>query len=70
MLLNAEADVSSPGNDGYSPLHIAAGAGHEAVVRVLLGAGADMSLQVEYSGVTALDEAVRGGHETAARLLA
>jgi len=63
-LLEAGAKNKSMTN-GFSALYIAAGRGHTAVVRVLLGAGADANKALKNglkNGFTPLQVAVHGGH--------
>ncbi len=45
-----------------TPLAIAAGMGHQGLVRMLVEKGADVNHDVPHSGVTALAEAIEGGH--------
>ena len=53
---------------GWTALICASSVGHEAVIRVLIGAGANVK-QVDFDGSTALREASSGGHEAVVRLL-
>lgn len=53
---------------GATPLHVAASHGHEAVVRALLGAGADKD-KADNDGRTPLFAAAFNGHEAAVRAL-
>ena len=55
--------------DPWTPLTMAAMAGREAVVAVLLEAGADIGRGKQKSGKTALAIAVEQGHDGVARLL-
>ena len=67
-LLDAGADVSTAGRDGWTPLRAAAGNGHEAVAWLLLDRGADVSTADRY-GWTPLRAAAGNGHEAVVRLL-
>ena len=60
-LLAAGATVDSRQSGGFTPLMSAAGAGHEALVDLLLGAGAQPSLPSD-DGRTAADLAEERGH--------
>ena len=56
--------------DGFTPLHLASFFGHEACVRVLLGAGADPShVATNPMTVTPLHSAAAGGHTAVVELL-
>lgn len=55
---------------GRTALHLAASAGHEAVVRALLEAAAPRELDAtDTAGCTALQRAAADGHEQVVRLL-
>ena len=62
----AEVDVN--GNDGFTPLQVSAGNGHEAIVRLLLMRGAALDRQNIY-GWTALMQAASHGHADIVKLL-
>ena len=51
-----------------TPLLWAAAKGHEAVVKVLIAAGADVN-KMSKSGATPLGEAARNGHEAVVKML-
>jgi hypothetical protein len=53
LLLDHSADVCSRSNAGWTPLHLAAAAGRETIVRVLLHKGADLRFTT-YAGRTAV----------------
>jgi ankyrin repeat protein len=53
---------------GYRPLHQAAVAGHEELVRLLLNAGADKTARCD-RGKTPADYARERGHDAVAALL-
>ncbi|KAL7795561.1 ankyrin repeat-containing domain protein [Trichoderma afarasin] len=57
-----------PAEHGQTPLLWAAMKGHEAIVRLLLGAGAQVNSVGRYR-LTSLSWAARNGHETVAKLL-
>jgi uncharacterized protein len=63
----ARVDHRSP--DGLTPLMIAAGRGDAPMVRLLLGAGADVYAADSGAGATALHKACQGGSLDAVRLL-
>jgi hypothetical protein len=64
---SALTPASNP-QDGYTPLFLAAEAGDEAVVGVLLEAGADTSIPLEDGG-TSLHQAAGMGHAPIVRML-
>lgn len=68
-LLKQGADVNTQNHAGFTPLHAAASAGHEAVVRVLLAKGAQINVADHIIGVTPLHGAASAGHEAVVRLL-
>ena len=71
QLLAGGADIEQReevGGEISTPLYYAAFEGHEAVVRLLLGKGAKVSVKSIY-GWTPLHAAVSGGHESVVRLL-
>ncbi len=59
--LLAGANVNAASEDGYTPLHRAAGQGHETVAKLLLDAGADVDKQTSW-GTTSLWIAAFAGH--------
>lgn len=60
VLLDKAADINAANRNGFTPLHCAAERRDESVIRLLIGAGADVSLQTK-AGETACDVAVRYG---------
>ena len=70
QLAAAGADVSAEGNDGYSPLHLAARQGKAQTVATLIAAGAEVNARGKY-GITPLHLAVgQGEAQTVATLIA
>ncbi|KAK4118021.1 ankyrin, partial [Parathielavia appendiculata] len=64
-----QVDVNVRDNDGQTPLSWAAGNGHEAVVKLLLGTGqVDVNAE-DNNGWTPLTRAAEKGHEAVVRLL-
>lgn len=69
VLVDAGADLNARhGRTGATPLNEAAFQGHEAVVELLLSRGADATIK-DSAGRTPLENAVRGRHAGAARIL-
>jgi ankyrin repeat protein len=60
--------VNAKGAHNKTPLHLAAGNGHKAVVELLLSHGADFTLR-DHSNLTALDWALEGKQAEIAELL-
>ena len=63
-LLSARADVNTCDPQGSSPLHYAALLGSEPIARLLVEAGADLSLKDE-DGLTAVQVAAKYGNKLA-----
>ncbi|KZP09040.1 ankyrin, partial [Athelia psychrophila] len=53
FLIDQKAEVDKPDNSGWTPLHIAASAGQEEIVKELVGAGADVNRKND-KGITPL----------------
>ncbi|KAF9532673.1 ankyrin repeat-containing domain protein, partial [Crepidotus variabilis] len=53
FLIDQKAEIDTTDGSGWSPLHIAVSAGHEAVVQELVGAGADVNKK-NNKGITPL----------------
>jgi ankyrin repeat protein len=68
LLIERGADVNAVQTAGYRPLHSAAVAGREDLVRMLLDAGADKAARCD-RGKTAADYARERGHAELAALL-
>ncbi|KAJ5152638.1 nucleoside phosphorylase domain-containing protein [Penicillium canariense] len=68
VLLKDGADVTSPDDDGWAPINLAAGSGHETVTRLLIEKGADLEAKTKL-GNTPLLVAALMGHEAVVRLL-
>jgi ankyrin repeat protein len=68
VLLDGGADVNATQAGGYAPLHQAAASGSEAVVDLLLRAGANPALRCD-QGKTAADYAAERGFATLANML-
>jgi hypothetical protein len=79
LLLSSRADVNKRSGQGMTPLHCAAWHGHVELVRVLLDAGADTTIQCvkgtsklpndEYFGKTPSEVARENGHADVAALI-
>jgi ankyrin repeat protein len=70
LLLDAGAEPSLAGGDGFTPLMTAAEAGYSEMVRLLLDAGADPSLVGGDGGTPLVQAAVNGQPEVLRLLLA
>ena len=64
----ARVDGATGGPGGLSPLHLAAGSGHDALARLLISRGADVNARAR-DGCTPLHLAAGGGHESTVKLL-
>ncbi len=69
LLIERGADVNAAQTAGYRPLHQAAAAGNDDMVRLLLAARADRSVRCD-RGKTPADYARERGHASTAALLA
>ena len=68
LLIERGADVNAVQTAGYRPLHQAAVAGREDLVRMLLDAGADKTARCD-RGKTPAEYARERGHAAVAELL-
>ncbi|EXL65403.1 hypothetical protein FOPG_18367 [Fusarium oxysporum f. sp. conglutinans race 2 54008] len=68
QLLKNGADVTSRDDDGWAPINLAAGKGHEAVARLLVEKGAALEAK-DNDGNTPLSRVAINGHEAVAKLL-
>ena len=64
----AQSFINYQGAHGYTPLHLAADQGHEAVTKQLLAARCNVDLK-DTNGLTALQAAERLGHAGVATLI-
>lgn len=67
-LQTGKVEFDSKDRDGQAPLSLAAGNGHEAVMKLLLEQGAELEAK-DSSGQTPLSLAVARGHEAVVKLL-
>ncbi|KAL8402397.1 hypothetical protein RB596_008966 [Gaeumannomyces avenae] len=69
ILPNSNHIIDIPDNYGRTPLSYAASAGHEAVVKLLLGTGIVDVDSMDRGGLTPLSRAAFSGHEAVVKLL-
>ena len=70
--LAAGTDVNAKDKDGWTPLHPASYEGHQEIVELLIGKGADVNAKVEFGplqGMTPLDSANNSGRTVIVSLL-
>ena len=70
--LAAGTDVNAKDKDGWTPLHPASYEGHQEIVELLIGKGADVNAKVEFGplqGMTPLDSANNSGRTEITDLL-
>ena len=70
--LAAGTDVNAKDKDGWTPLHPASYEGHQEIVELLIGKGADVNAKVEFGplqGKTPLDSANNSGRTAIVDLL-
>ena len=67
LLVSNKADINTTTNDGKTSLYWASKKGHLDVCRYLTSEGCDVTIKSEYG--TALDVAVKGGHQDIIDLL-
>jgi ankyrin repeat protein len=68
LLSRPKCSINTKDSQGRTPLSWASGNGHQAVVHLLIEAGADLNAQ-KLEGMTALHEASKNGHEAVVRRL-
>ena len=69
VLVAAGADINASDNDGYTPLHYAAGKGHSAIADLLIRCGADIAAQDNSFGTTPLHYAAMFGRTDLCKIL-
>jgi hypothetical protein len=69
LLLDNNANANATSWLGYTPLHVAAGNGKLAVVKMLLAQDADVQRRCSSNSYTALHLAARNGHANVVRIL-
>lgn len=60
LLISLGANINAMNNEGKTPLHLAGERGRESIFRILLGAGADLSLEIPECNPTDADTAGDG----------
>jgi ankyrin repeat protein len=68
LLSRPKSSINTKDTQGRTPLSWASANGHQAVVHLLIEAGADLNAQ-KLEGMTALHEAAKNGHEAVVRRL-
>ncbi len=69
LLIDAGADVKATTRSGQTPLILAAQNGHDKIVELLLGSGADAKAIISARGISALFMAAQNGHDKVVELL-
>ncbi|KAH7230663.1 heterokaryon incompatibility protein-domain-containing protein, partial [Fusarium redolens] len=67
--LEGMVDLLTKGKDGWRPLWLAAGNGHDAIIKLLLGTGKVDPDAKDEDGLTPLSRAAQNGYETIVKLL-
>jgi len=67
-LIEAVANIETPGKDGQTPLYIASHNGHIEVVKLLVESNANTAAR-DNGGRTPLDIALEEGHDDVVRFL-
>ena len=60
LLLNAGANIKCMDEDGYSALHLAAGEGHDDIVKILVDHGLDVNIQGNSDSTPLMKAALAG----------